>query len=57
MELDDETLGLMFPIVKTDWIAYVDPVTSVILTLLIVYTTLKTVRGTSLFELHFNIFL
>ena len=45
VQLDNTTIGLMFPIVKTSWIAYVDPVTSVILTLLIVFTTLKTVRG------------
>ena len=47
--LDDSVLDLMFPGTKVDWIAYVDPVTSIILTMLIVFTTLKTVKGKSPF--------
>ena len=48
--LDDSTLDLMFSGMKIDWIAYVDPVTSIILTMLIVFTTLKTVKGKPFFK-------
>ena len=44
-QLTETTLGMMFPENKNPWIEYVDPVTSIILTMLIVFTTLKTVRG------------
>ena len=44
-DLTENTLGMMFPENENPWIEYVDPVTSIILTMLIVFTTLKTVRG------------
>ena len=41
-------VNLMYPGIDTHWTLYVDPVTSIVLTGLILYTTLGLLKGKSL---------
>ena len=43
--VDTEMVNLMYPGIDTHWTLYVDPVTSIVLTGLILYTTLGLLKG------------
>ena len=45
--VSDRAVDLMYPVVTFHWTLFVDPITSLILTMLILYTTLKLLRGNS----------
>ena len=45
----DNIISLMYPSQSVHWTLYVDPITSLILTMLILFTTLKLLRGN---EIH-----
>ena len=48
------TASRMFPQSKLHWTLYVDPITSLILTFLILYTTLQLLRGRTSFQIIFS---
>ena len=41
----ESVINLMYPSYSVHWTLYVDPITSLILTMLILFTTLKLLRG------------
>ena len=45
LEDSSHILDLMYPTMTVHWTLYVDPITSLILTMLILFTTLKLLRG------------
>ena len=41
----ETVIGLMYPEISVHWTLYVDPITSLLLTMLILFTTLRVLKG------------